>query len=191
VALDPRRIRRGGRVLSAGRRGAYPGTFDPPTIAHLAIAEAALAQCRLDRVDLILNRDPLGKAGATRSLEARLAMIEAVAASRPWLHVAVTDQRHLADIADGYDVLVLGADKWVQVLDAAFYASDADRDAAVRRLPALAVAPRQGLPLPEGAVMLAVDMPEVSSTAARDGRDDLVVPEALPYLVSDRPPRPA
>src|SRR5207244_12329377 len=133
--------RRRGRDHRLTMRGAYPGTFDPPTIAHLAIAEAARVQCGLERVDLIVNRDPIGKA-SIRPLAARVAMLEAVAATRSWPSVVVTDDRHLADIALGYDVLVLGADKWQQVLDPTFYVSDVARDEAVARLPRLAVAPR-------------------------------------------------
>jgi cytidyltransferase-like protein len=162
-------------------RGAYPGTFDPPTIAHLAIAEAARTQCELEHVDLVLNRDPLGKTGM-RPLAARLEMLEAVTATRPWLHVVVTEKLHLADIADGYDVLVLGADKWAQILDVSFYDSIVARDHAVARLPMLAVAPRQGLVVPEECVLLAVDLSDVSSTAARAGRVDYVVPEARPFM---------
>jgi hypothetical protein len=162
-------------------RGAYPGTFDPPTIAHLAIAEAARAQCGLARVDLVLNPNPLGKSDI-RPLEKRVAMLEAVASTRPWMNVVVTDLLHLADIAQGYDVLVLGADKWSQVLDPAFYASDAARDAAVARLPLLAVAPRHDFATPHGCVLLEIEMPHVSSTAARSGQTDLVLPEARPFL---------
>jgi len=157
-------------------RGAYPGTFDPPTIAHLAVAEAARSQCALERVDLIVNREPLGKSTIS-PLATRIAMLEAVAASRPWMTVVVTDKAHLADIAVDYDVLVLGADKWSQVLDVAFYSSVAARDDAVSRLPQLAVAPRQGYPLPDDCVLLDVQMSAVSSTAARSGRVDLVPPE--------------
>jgi len=164
------------------KRAAYPGTFDPPTIAHLAIAEAAREQCGLDRVDLVVNRAPLGKRDI-RPLATRVAMLEAVAAARPWLTVVVTDRVHLADIAAGYDALVLGADKWAQVLDPAFYESGAARDEAVARLPLLVVAPRDGLPLPErDCVVLDVHLSHISSTMARSGRDDLVLPEALPYL---------
>ncbi len=43
------------------RRGAYPGSFNPPTVAHLAIADAARRRLGLDRVDLIISRDALGK----------------------------------------------------------------------------------------------------------------------------------
>jgi hypothetical protein len=163
------------------RLGAYPGTFDPPTVAHLAIADAARNQCELDRVDLVLNRTPLGKQDV-RPLAIRVAMLEAVAATRPWLSVVVTDDLHLADIADGYDVLVLGADKWAQVLDPVFYDSTADRDDAVARLPQLAIAPRHGLLLPDDSVVLDVDLSHVSSTAARAGREDLILPEAIPFL---------
>jgi nicotinic acid mononucleotide adenylyltransferase len=162
-------------------RGAYPGTFDPPTIAHLAIAEAARLQCGLSNVDLILNREPLGKSGM-RALSTRVAMLEAVAATRPWLGVVVTDRLRIADIAEGYDVLVMGADKWMQVLDPGFYESEAARDAAVARLPRLAVAPRKDLPVPDRCVLLAVDMSDVSSTAVRAGRADFVLREAARFL---------
>ena len=163
------------------RCGAYPGTFDPPTIAHLAVAEAARHQCALDRVDLVVNRAPLGKT-SMRPLADRLAMLEAVVATRPWLGIAVTDDRHLVDIAAGYEVLVLGADKWAQVLDVAFYESAAARDDAVARLPALAVAPRNGMPVPAGCEVLAVDLSHVSSTLARAGRLDLILPEVRPFV---------
>jgi hypothetical protein len=171
--------------------GAYPGTFDPPTIAHLAIAEAATRQCGLDRLDLVVNAMPIGKVGA-QGVDERIALLEAVAASRPWLAVARTEHRLLADIAAGYDVLVLGADKWAQVVDPGYYASIADRDAAVARLPRLAVAPRDGLPLPDGCIVLDVDLPHVSSTAARSGRHELVAPEARKAIVThlDEPRRP-
>ena len=162
-------------------RGAYPGTFDPPTIAHLAIAEAARRQCELSTVELILNPNPLGKSNI-RALETRLAMLEAVASKRPWLQVSVTNELHIADIAQGYDVLVMGADKWSQVLDPDFYASVEDRDAAVARLPPLAIAPRHDFPIPDGCVLLDIDLSHVSSTEARAGRPDLVLPEALPFL---------
>jgi cytidyltransferase-like protein len=159
----------------------YPGTFDPPTIAHLAIAESARSKCELEVVELVVNREPLGKA-EVRPLATRVAMLEAVASTRPWLRVAVTDRLHIADIASGYDVLILGADKWEQVLDVSFYASEAARDDAVARLPKLAIAPRHDLPVPDGCAMLDVDLSHVSSTAARAGRTDLVLPEAVPYL---------
>jgi nicotinic acid mononucleotide adenylyltransferase len=160
-------------------RGCYPGSFDPLTIAHLAIADAAVAACGLDRLDLVLSRVALAKeSGHDAPLEDRVAAIERVAAGgRSWLGAVVTDARLVADIADGYDVCVLGADKWAQLLDVAFYdGSAARRDDALARLPRLVVAPRPGFPVParDDVVVLDVDaaLGEVSSTAVRDGRDD-------------------
>jgi hypothetical protein len=161
--------------------GAYPGSFDPPTVAHLAIADAARRRCGLERVDLVLSEVTLGKEGAHHAgLADRVAVLEAVAASRPWLGVVVTRARLLVDIAAGYDVVVMGADKWAQVVDPAWYGSMAARDEALARLPRVAVAPRPGWPVPAGVVALDIDDAHgaVSSTAARAGDHHHMVPEA-------------
>jgi hypothetical protein len=93
--------------------GVYPGTFNPLTVAHLAVADAARRQCGLDRVDLVISRRTLGKHDDQLvRVEDRLAVIEAVRAHRPWLRGRATDEQLVADIAAGYDVVVLGADKW-------------------------------------------------------------------------------
>lgn len=163
--------------------GAYPGSFDPPTVAHLAVAEAALRHAGLDRVDLILSRRPLGKeerSGPT--VEERIDVLTAVAATRTWLEVRVTDARLLADIASGYDAVVMGADKWAQVNDPAWYGSIAARDAAVAGLPRVLVAPRAG-EHPVGVELLAVPrhVAHVSSTAVRAGDRSAMLPEAVAY----------
>lgn len=154
------------------RRGCYPGSFDPLTVGHLAVADAAFAQCHLDGLDLVISEVALGKSSHHHPLEERVALIERTTLDRPWLRVVVTHHRLLADIAEGYDVLVVGADKWVQVLDPAFYGSVELRDEALARLPAtVAWAPRGDLPAPAGVTVL--DVPawarDVSSTAVRAG----------------------
>ena len=174
------------------RIGCYPGSFDPPTVAHLAVAAAARDQHGLDRVDLVVSRVPLGKATVLRPrFDHRIAVLEAVAARVGWLEVVVSDHRYVADLAEGYDVVVMGADKWAQVLDPVFYAgSAAARDASVARLPTVAVAPRgveEGGDPPPGTLRtpsgLTVDEAHrhVSSTAARGGRRDLMVAEAIAF----------
>jgi nicotinate-nucleotide adenylyltransferase len=167
--------------------GVYPGSFNPPTIAHLAIAEAAVHQCGLDRIDLVLSRQALGKESAGLvAIEHRLAIMEAIAATRPWLAAVVTDDRLIAEIAAGYDVVVMGADKWCQVADPVWYGNDRHRrDAVVAALPRLALAPRPDAPPaalepPVGTVVLDVppDLRPVSATAVRAGRHDWIAPEA-------------
>ena len=169
--------------------GVYPGSFNPPTVAHLAIAETAWRQLGLDRVDLAVSRTALGKEGVdVPSLEHRLEVLQEVAASRPWLGVQVVDVQLIVDVAQGYDVVVMGADKWAQVLDPAWYGgSEVERDQAVARLPTVAVVARPGVVLPDaealGAVLL--DVPdhhaEVSSSAVRAGRREWMLPEAVAF----------
>lgn len=166
--------------------GAYPGTFDPPTVAHLAIAEAAWRQGGLDRIDLVVSRDPLGKDPVAPTFEHRLEVLVSVAAGRPWLGVAVTDARLIADIARGYAAIVMGADKWAQVRHPSWYGGSVEaRDAAVSGLPRLLLAPRAGVsvPVPSDAVVLDVDGPltEVSSTEVRGGRFEWIAREAADF----------
>ena len=163
------------------RVGCYPGSFDPPTVAHVAVAEAARAAHRLDRVDLVVSRVPFGKDLAERpTLEERVDVLEHLATRLGWLGVVVSDHRLVADLAEGYDVVIMGADKWAQVQDPAFYGdSAAARTVAVARLPEVALAPR-GID-GTGTLMVDPDLRHVSSTAARAGARELMVPEAMAF----------
>jgi len=174
--------------VSARPVGVFPGSFDPLTVAHLAIAEAAVERAQLDRVDLALSVHALGKdADAQASAETRAAAIRRAARTRPWLGVVLTDAQLVAEIAAGYDVVVMGADKWAQVNDPAWYGGDpAARDAAVSSLPRVLVAPRPGFEV-VGAEALDVEphYAHVSSTRARAGEHHLVAPDARRRLLVD------
>ena len=162
------------------RQGVSPGTFNPPTVGHLAILEAAIDEHRLDRLDLVVSRLPLGKAHAERPLlEHRLDVIEASISHLDGVRVDVTELKLIADIAAPYDVVVMGADKWRQVNDVRFYADRASRDNAVARLPTVAVAERgdDHVP-PELALRVGDNVHHVSSTAARAGDTHLMTPAA-------------
>lgn len=163
--------------------GCYPGSFNPPTVAHLAVAAEAVAAAGLDRLDLVLSRRALGKDhDVAPSVEQRAEVLRAVAASRPWLGVVVTEHRLIADIARSYDAVVMGADKWRQVNDPTWYPDEAAWQAAVASLPLVLVAPRAG-DRPEGVRLLAVheDHGAVSASAVRAGdagAADWMLPEA-------------
>lgn len=167
------------------RVGIYPGSFDPPTVAHLAVAEAAWRQCGLDRLALAVSTVALGKETVARPrLADRVEVLEAVGSTRPWLSVVVTEAQLLADIAEGYDVVVMGADKWGQLTDPSWYGDDPSaRDDALARLPEVAVAPRPGGHIPPGVVALDIDHAHrpVSSTAVRAGRAEWLLPEAAAF----------
>ena len=157
------------------RLGVYPGSFNPPTIGHLAIARAAMVQRGLDQVDLVVSRVALGKELVGRpAFDDRISVLEASVADIDGLEVAVTDHQLLVDIAQGYDVVVMGADKWAQVLDPAFYGDSVEgRDQAVFSLSRLelAIAPRPPFEVPSGAeLVVAAEMASVSSSGARQGR---------------------
>jgi nicotinate-nucleotide adenylyltransferase len=173
--------------VSALRRGVYPGSFDPLTIAHLAIAEAAVGQASLDQLDFAISRDALGKHRAHRSIDARIAALQRARQGRPWLDVVLTESQLISEIARGYDVVVMGADKWAQVRDPAWYGGDvATRDAALATLPRVLVAPRPGFDV-AGAEALEIEptLADVSSTRARAGEEHLMAPEVRRRLIVD------
>ncbi len=167
--------------------GVFPGTFDPLTVAHLAIGDAAVQHATLERVDFVISRAALGKADRDWSVAHRLDALQRAAATRPWMGARVTEHRLIADIARGYDVGVMGADKWAQVCDPAWYGDDPNaRDAAVAALPRVLVVPRPGFAV-DGAEVLDVDeeMTHVSSTRARAGETHLIAPEARRRVIVD------
>lgn len=169
---------------SERRTGVYPGSFNPPTIAHLAIAEAARHQRRLDRVWFVLSRRTLAKEDVDHPhFDHRVEVLTASVAHLPWLDVSVTDAQLLVDIADGHDVLILGADKWEQINDPVWYDDSPEaRDAAIERLPELAIAPRPPINVPDAHRLdVAEVFGSVSSTQARNGALDLMTDAARAF----------
>lgn len=166
------------------RRGVYPGSFNPPTVAHLEIADAARHQHHLDVVVLCVSRVALAKEHVTRPrLQDRLAVLRADAAAHEWLEVAVTDHQLLADIARGYDVIIMGADKWAQIHELDFYGGDvARRDRAIAALPEPAIAPRPPFEVPVAHLLVVPDgVWEVSSTRVRAGARAWMTPAARAF----------
>jgi Cytidylyltransferase-like len=163
-----------------GGRAAYPGSFDPLTIAHLGIAEAAREHHDLDRVDFVISVVALAKEDkAGIRLDERVACLELAAATRPWMGVVVTELQYVSDIAEPYDLVIVGADKWNQLFDVRFHESPEAHEAALAKLPTPIVVTRPPWPVPDE---LRLDVPdhltEVSATAVRRGRKDWMAPEA-------------
>jgi hypothetical protein len=167
--------------------GVYPGSFNPPTIAHLAIARAARDLAGLSRIDLAVSRVALGKPEPDQPTFAdRVTILRAVVDARPWLGLVIADAQLIADIAIGYDAVVLGADKWAQVIDPVWYGgSETARDAAVAGLPRVLVAPRAPLFPLAGQSVEVLDVTDhhaaVSSTGARSCHREWMAPEAAAF----------
>ncbi|MGQ9523914.1 MAG: nicotinate-nucleotide adenylyltransferase [Armatimonadota bacterium] len=70
------------------RVGIYGGTFDPPHLAHLRIAEEAREQFDLDCVFFVPNRQPVHRANAVGSPEDRYAMLILATADNPAFRVS-------------------------------------------------------------------------------------------------------
>jgi nicotinamide-nucleotide adenylyltransferase len=142
-----------GDCPAGARLAVMSGSFNPPTRAHLGLAQAALATGQFDRLLFALAVRTINKeqiVGAT--LEERCAMLAALVRDEPRFAVLATNrglyleqgQAIQATFAPRDLAFIVGFDKIVQILDPRYYA---DRDAALRDLFARAhflVAPRDG-----------------------------------------------
>lgn len=169
--------------MSAAGRAVFPGSFDPPTVAHIAMARTACRQPGLASVEFVVSTAALGKEAPARpSLADRFAVVERAAADAGFT-ARLTEAQLVVDIARGYDAAIVGADKYWQLHDERFYDSPAHRDAALAALPPLLVVPRAGQPPPTGVHVLDIgpDLMAVSSTAARRGARHLMAPAAAAF----------
>jgi len=82
-----------------GRLGILPGAFNPPTLAHLALAEAALACSEVDEVVFVLPRSLPHKEFSGATLDQRLEMLLSIC-SDPAHSVALSDAGLFLEIAE-------------------------------------------------------------------------------------------
>jgi nicotinate-nucleotide adenylyltransferase len=74
------------------RTGVLGGTFDPPHLGHLRLAEAARAQLHLDHVLFMTAGVPYRKASrAVSPPEVRLRLVEAAIAGLPWAEASTLE----------------------------------------------------------------------------------------------------
>ena len=161
----------------------YPGSFNPPTIGHLEIIRSAIEHLSLSRIDVAISEVALGKENVKGpSIGDRIEVIQASVSGISGAQVVRTSKQLIADIAEGYDVVILGADKWAQLKDLAFYKDEAHMQDCLRRLPRLAVAPRNNIPVPEE-ILLSVseEISLISSSGVRQGKFEWMTDEAKKY----------
>ena len=166
----------GRESLNRARRiGLLPGSFNPLTLAHTALAETARRSAELDLIVLAIAAQTVDKEGVTRAaVPDRLGQLAAYARSAPELAVVLVNRGLYVEQADALSALVAGTaeiaiivgfDKVVQILDPHYYV---DRDAALSELftkARLLAAPRLDDDRPSLTALLA--QPENSAYAER------------------------
>ena len=118
-------------------------------------------------------------------IDDRVAELTAISSGNNRIGVITTPHSLVADIAEGYEVIILGADKWHQVLDPVWYADVDARNEALQRLPLVALAARPPWTMPgedpaadppEGVNVVVLDTDPshhpVSATDVRAGREE-------------------
>ncbi len=88
-----------GSPLRTGRLGILPAAFNPPTKAHLALADEAADFADLDQVAFTLPEKLPHKAFEGATFDQRVAMLEAAVAERPDRAVAVAEGGLFIEIA--------------------------------------------------------------------------------------------
>lgn len=143
----------GQQALVAARRvGLFPGSFNPLTHAHIALADAARRQGGLDVLAWSIAARTIDKEGVTRAtIPDRLAQLAAYARWVPndavvlfnrGLYVEQVEALQTLTMEQAELFIIVGFDKIVQILDPHYYQ---DRDVALVELFArarLMVAPR-------------------------------------------------
>ena len=131
----------GGPERVRGRVGILPGSFNPPTIAHLELARAARRRFDLDHVVFSLSSAIVDKErleGLCR--EDRLLLMRLLAQDRPWIAVAVVNRGLYSEQAPAFRAVfghaaglwfIVGMDKVLQIFDPKYYD---DRDRALDAL---------------------------------------------------------
>jgi nicotinate-nucleotide adenylyltransferase len=86
---------------ASGRRriGVFGGSFDPPHVGHLALAQTAVAQLRLDELRVIPTGQAWHKARGLSDAHHRVAMVELAFASVPQ---TVVDSREIRRSGPSY-----------------------------------------------------------------------------------------
>jgi len=166
----------------ARRLGVLGGTFDPPHLGHLALAEWARAELGLERVLFVPAAAPPHKRRALTPLARRLAMTRLAVRGNPAFAVSTLEARragpsYTVDTLRALAAREPDAELWLLLGADTFAALGTWREPrAIVRLARLAVAARPGVPRPRppawmrgGLGVRAFDNPglAVSSSALR------------------------
>jgi nicotinate-nucleotide adenylyltransferase len=173
------------------RVGVFGGEFDPPHLAHVAVARAARDQLALDRLFVVPAGTPPHREASTTPAATRLRMAELAFADERAIEVSSIEidrggtshtletLEQLAPLGDLF--LIMGADQLAS-FDSWY------EPAAIRELATLVVAPRTGFDVPgSGVRQLEMAPVDLSSTVVRErlrsGDAEGLVPATVMALI--------
>ncbi|HEV8468649.1 MAG TPA: nicotinate-nucleotide adenylyltransferase [Candidatus Limnocylindria bacterium] len=179
------------------RIGVFGGTFDPVHVGHLAIANAALEELRLDRIIFVpARRTPLKQQAPLASATDRLAMLEAATRDEPRFGVSriEVDREGPSYTVDTLEALRDQGELFLIVGSDAYADFERWRDPSrIRTLATVVVAARPGAPNAPGNIpvldtpLMDISSRELRARAARGRSLRYLVPEAvLRYIEEHR-----
>lgn len=185
--------------LAPARIGLYGGTFDPPHLAHLLVAERCAEALGLDQVLFVPCGQPALKGRAQAEGAHRLAMLELALADRPEFAVSPIEVERpgVSYMVDTLEALVGGRPeaRWWLILglDAVVDLPRWRSPQRILELASLAVVPRPGadvdgvlaaLPAAVRDRLTLVPMP-LLDLASRQLRGELAAGRSVRYLLPD------
>jgi nicotinate-nucleotide adenylyltransferase len=177
----------------SARVGLLGGTFDPPHLGHLVVAEVARVALRLDEVRLVVAGDPWMKE-TTSPADVRVELVRAAVAGNPHLHVDDREVRRegptfTADTLEQLTVEEPGTRWWfILGMDAANALPRWDRVADALDLATFVAVSRPGHdPALDGKFGERIERLEVPliDVASSQLRDRVRRAEAVRYLIPD------
>ncbi len=113
-----------------GRLGIFPASFNPPTLAHLALIREAKKQGKLDEILVLLDIQAMDKEPVDATFEDRLAMLKKVFRRDPKVSIGLSNQglflEKLRPLRALYPtsselVFIVGFDTILRVMDKKYY----------------------------------------------------------------------
>ena len=113
-----------------GRLGIFPASFNPPTLAHLALIKEAMKQGKLDEIVILLDIQAMDKEAVGAAFEDRLTMLKKVFGRNPKVSIGLSNQglflEKLKPLRALYPapiewVFIVGFDTILRVMDKKYY----------------------------------------------------------------------
>ncbi len=125
-------VRKASKGISGrtGRLGIFPASFNPPTMAHLALVRETRRQTNLDEILILLDIQAMDKAPVQAEFEDRLAMLKKVFGRDPEVSIGIANQglflQKLKPIRKYYPFpisisFIVGFDTILRVIDKKYY----------------------------------------------------------------------